>query len=131
MSSLRARHQTGGGELAAVALLQRIAVVANEALTLGEAIRAALDEVCAHTGWPVGHAYLPADDGGELTPTAIWHLDDPERYATFRRVTEATTLKRGAGLPGRIAESGRPAWIVDVTADPNFPRALVAAELGV
>ena len=113
-----------------MALLQRIAVLANEASSLAEAIQAALDEVCAHTGWPVGHAYLPCGDD-ELAPAGIWHLDDPRRYATFRSVTEATTLGRGAGLPGRIAASGRPAWIADVTADENFPRADVAAELGV
>jgi PAS domain S-box-containing protein len=132
MSALRARDQARRGDLAAVALLQRIAVVANEASSLREAIQAALDEVCAHTGWPVGHAYLRSEDsGGELVPTGIWHLDDPSRYQTFRRVTEATELRLGAGLPGRIAASGEPAWIVDVRTDPNFPRTRVAAELGV
>src|SRR5207249_1006815 len=126
-------HPTGrvrAGGVAAVGLLQRIAVVANEAASLGDAIQAALDEVCAHTGWPVGHAYLLAEGKpGELAPSGIWHLEDAERLTTFREVTERTVLARGAGLPGRILASGRPAWIMDVTTDSNFPRARVAADL--
>ena len=43
------------------------------------AIKIALDEVCRHTGWPVGHAYL-IDSGvdGELRPSGLWHLDEPD-----------------------------------------------------
>jgi signal transduction histidine kinase/CheY-like chemotaxis protein len=49
----------------------------------------------------------------------------------FRRVTEATHFVPGAGLPGRVLESGEPAWISDVTKDQNFPRAKMATDLGV
>ena len=31
-----------------------------------------------YTGWPIGHVYVPSRDArGELSPTDIWHLDDP------------------------------------------------------
>src|SRR5207249_11158996 len=40
-------------------------------------------------------------------------------------------FRRGEGLPGRVLESGRQAWIVDVTQDSNFPRARHAIDIGV
>ena len=50
-----------------VELLQAVAVAANEAATVDEAMRFCLDRVCAHSGWPVGHVYMLAEDGtGEL-----------------------------------------------------------------
>ncbi len=91
----------------------------------------ALDQVCAHTGWPVGHAYLLDEAAGDLAPGGIWHLDDAEAFETFRSVTEATRFVSGVGLPGRVLASGQPAWIFDVTKDPNFRRAKLATEIGV
>jgi len=113
-------------------LLQTVASAANQAVSSDEALQSCLDRVCALTSWPVGHCYLGAPDApGELVPTGLWHLDDPERFQTFRQITEATRLATGRGLPGRVLASGQPAWIVDVTQDPNFPRAQMAQELGV
>ena len=105
-----------------VRLLQVVAVAANQAGTVEEALQSCIDEVCSATGWPVGHAYLPGDDGA-LVPTLFWHIDDPERFATFKRITEGMPLELGVGLPGRVAATGRPEWITDVTQDSNFPRA--------
>ncbi|MCH8269458.1 MAG: response regulator, partial [Acidobacteria bacterium] len=119
-------------ETAYVQLLQVVAVAANEASTVEGALQVCLDQVCAHTGWPVGHVYLPAKDStGELAPTTLWHLEDRERFDKFRKVTEATRFAPGIGLPGRVLASGKPAWIIDVTKDPNFPRAKLAKDIGV
>src|SRR3954452_15221067 len=116
---------------ASVALLQAVAVAANEATTVDEAVRLGLERVCAHTGWPVGHAFVLAKDGsGELAPAAAWHLADPERFARFRAATEASRFAPGRGLPGRVLASGKPAWVVDITEDSDFPRAAAAAEVG-
>jgi signal transduction histidine kinase/DNA-binding response OmpR family regulator len=115
-----------------LALNQVITAAANEAVSVESAMQIALDQVCTQTGWPVGHAYMLADErSGELVTSLVWHLDDTERFEAFRRVTEAMRLAPGIGLPGRVLESGRPAWITDVTKDRNFPRAKVAAELDI
>ncbi len=128
MRAEEALHQ----KTAFVQLLQQVAVVANEAATMEEVLQYALDQVCAHTGWPVGDVYLLADHGrDELVPTGIWHLEDPARFATFRQVTDVTHFARGMGLPGRVFASGKPAWIIDVTQDSNFPRANLAKDIGV
>ncbi|MGH2979363.1 MAG: bifunctional diguanylate cyclase/phosphohydrolase [Solirubrobacterales bacterium] len=115
---------------AALELLETVATASNEAATVDEAMKVAVDAVCAHTGWPVGHAYLVEGDSAPaaLAPTRTWHLDDAGRFEAFRRETEATCFPPGVGLPGRVLEAGTPAWITDVTDDPNFPRAGAAAE---
>ena len=114
---------------ALVLLLQEVAVAANEAATVDQALQIGLDQVCAYTGWPVGHVYV-VDGQGALQPTALWHLADATRYEAFRLATEGTALPSGVGLPGRVLASGSPAWIIDVTGDPNFPRARAAAASG-
>ncbi len=113
-------------------LLQRVTVAANQAESLEAALQIGINEVCAYTGWPVGHAYILAEDGsGELETVRVWHLDHGERFATFRQITEATRFRPGVGLPGRVLSTGKPLWIMDVTQDANFPRARAARDIGV
>ncbi len=113
-------------------LLKEVAVAANEAKGADEALLVALERVCDFTKWPVGHVYVPARDGTkDLDPTKLWHLDAPERFGVFKEVTERTRFAPGIGLPGRVLATGQPAWIVDVTKDPNFPRAKLAKNIGV
>jgi len=112
-------------------LTELITRAANEATNVDEAVQIALYQVCARTGWLVGHAYMLDEAAGDLAPSSIWHLDDAEQFETFRSVTEATRFASGVGLPGRVLASGQPAWIIDVTQDPNFPRARLAQDIGV
>ncbi|MBI3325642.1 MAG: GAF domain-containing protein [Nitrospinae bacterium] len=130
--TVRVRTHALQQQTASVALLQAVAVAANEAATVEDALQIALDRICAYTGWPVGHVYLPAGDGtGALLPTTIWHLNNPARFETFRQVTEATRARSAHGLAGRVLASGRPSWIIDVTQDPEFRRAQLARDIGV
>jgi signal transduction histidine kinase len=121
-----------GRESALVEILQRVAAAANQAESLETALQIGINEVCAYTGWPVGHAYIVAEDGSrELEPCGVWHLDDPTRFATFRKITEETRFRPGVGLPGEVLSSGKPLWIMDVTQHANFPRAKAARDIGV
>ena len=105
---------------------------ANQANSLDEAIEYCLERICAYLGWSIGHAYKLKTDGAErLVSAGIWYLSDPEGLSTFRQITEKTEFDRGIGLPGRVWKTGRPAWIEDVTKDPNFPRAKLADDIGV
>jgi PAS domain S-box-containing protein len=104
-----------------VRLLQLVSSAANEAESVEDALRTTLREVCAHTGWPVGHAWLPAP-GGELASTGIWHLDDPERFRGFREASEAMRFAPGAGLPGEVLAAGQPVWVEDLEGDAHFVR---------
>ncbi len=115
-----------------VELHKDIAVASNETQTIEHTLEYCLRRICAHTGWPVGHLYLTSERySHQLVSAAIWHLEDPTRFETFRTITEVTPFNAGEGLPGRVIASGKPAWIIDVTKDPNFPRASLAKNIGV
>lgn len=111
-------------------LLQGVAVAASDATSVDEILQVAVDSICARTGWPVGHVYIRSGES-ELSPSSIWHLADPDRYQTFREITESTVLAAGKGLPGRVMKDAKPAWIMDVHMDENFPRVHAARDIGV
>jgi PAS domain S-box-containing protein len=113
-------------------LLHEVTVAAYGAATVEQAMQVVLDRVCAFTEWPVGHVYLVSGtDPPSLVPSPVWQLDRPADFARFQEVTEATHLDPGAGLPGRVLAGKGPVWIVDVSRDVSFPRAPVAADLGI
>ncbi len=116
----------------AAELLRKIAVAANHADSPDEAIKVSLDELCAYSGWPIGHAYL-LDPGGSdhLVSANLWHLDDPEQFEPLRRVTEQTTFERGVGLPGRVVSESAPQWLDAAEADPDYPRTEIASHVGI
>ncbi len=115
-----------------VHLLQDIAVAANEARGIDDSLQLCLKRICTHTNWPVGHLYLPKSRNSEhLLPTTIWYLEDPEPFRNFKKISETTIMSPGEGLPGRVLKSGKPAWIIDVGEDPNFPRSRLAKNLNV
>ncbi len=109
-------------------LLNFIAESANAAITPEACMQVALDQWCRYTAWPVGHVYLTAEDAPlRLVPTALWHLDAPEPFADFRRLTEATPFMLGDGLPGMVLATGQSHWIEDAALSDNFPRGAAAA----
>ena len=99
-----------------------------EAADAEETYDRVLAKIGTALGWELGAAWevTPRDD---LRCVAVWQAPEAETY-DFRSLTERTTLNRGQGLPGRVWARGRAAWIVDVVADANFPRAEAAARAG-
>ena len=113
-------------------LLQAITAAANEATSPEAVLQLALDQICAYTGWPVGHVYLVASDGSGLwMSSTIWHLDTPARFAAFQQATQALHMPMvGNDIIGHVITSGQPEWYGDVTTDPVFRRAASAKESG-
>lgn len=125
-------HSEMARDASFVELIESVSAATSQARTIQEAMFAALGRICQWTGWPVGHVYVAGKElDAPLESSGVWHLAPPQRFAPFRRITEATPLPTGVGLPGRVLASGRPAWIVDVTKDANFPRGPVCEEVGI
>ncbi len=121
-------------EKATTELLHDIAASANAAQSLEEAFSAALDDLCEHTGWPVGHVYKTehVEDGPwsvELASTGLWHLDDPERFRDFKAVSDVTRFGPGEGLPGKVMVRGEPVWSQELTKENGFLRHRFVGEL--
>src|SRR5439155_11009470 len=115
----------------AVSLLQDIAVASNEARALGPALQAGVDRVCAFMSWPLGHAYVVSESDPDLLESAgVWHIDDPGRFSSFREETDTLAFFSGAGLPGRVLESGKPEWIHEVDLDVGFKRQTATRNAG-
>jgi NO-binding membrane sensor protein with MHYT domain/signal transduction histidine kinase len=111
-------------------LLQSVAVAANEATSIEAALQFALDRICAHTGWPVGHVYFYTPGSAkELISSSLWHIENEERFVALCDATQSTRLYSGMGVPGRVVSSGKPAWIRDLLLESESPRA--AADLDV
>ncbi|MGQ0810428.1 MAG: EAL domain-containing protein [Nitrospiraceae bacterium] len=117
-----------------ISLLEAIAVAANEATSVDDAMRFALKSICDYMQWPLGHLYHsvqePLGTPIELASTSTWHIQDPARFSAFCDVSTAMRFSSGVGLPGRILAAGKPTWIMDVTQDQNFPRAAYAKQAG-
>jgi PAS domain S-box-containing protein len=111
-------------------LIDRSSAHAAEFDSFDEALQYILINTCATMGWPLGHVYVANNSYDRMLPTETWHLDDPQMHKKFRDLTMKTEFLIGEGLPGRIAESGQPAWIEDLLADTNFPRNQLANNLG-
>jgi PAS domain S-box-containing protein len=100
-----------------------------ESATLAEAAVRVLQALCEALGWDYGALWNVDADGGVLNCVETWHR--PTVTVTqFEAASRSTAFTRGAGLPGRVWASGEPAWVPDVVADANFPRAAVAMEEG-
>ena len=104
-------------------LEQQIALAVSRILSRDisheEVLRAILKEMCEQLSWLAASFWTLGKSKKTLHCKMIYCREEcPE----FERVTQATRLRRGEGLPGRVWKKGTPVWIPDVVEDENFPR---------
>ena len=112
-----------------LALQYAVARVLAETATLDEATQRILQTICDSLGWEVGAIWNVDRKANALSCFDLWHADTFSAQE-FTAATRETTFPPDIGLPGRVWASGKPAWITDVTKDPNFPRAPIATHVG-
>jgi len=88
-----------------------------------------LRAICESLDWEVGALWRVDQAANVLRLVEICHASEM-KTPEFDTLTRTITFVKGIGLPGRIWASGEPAWIDNVVADANFPRARVAAREG-
>jgi signal transduction histidine kinase/DNA-binding response OmpR family regulator/HPt (histidine-containing phosphotransfer) domain-containing protein len=117
------RRQTGERRLATQYATTRILV---ESRTFEEAMPQILRAVGESLDWELGARWALDREASVLRCAEMW-TGSARPLDEFAEVNHRMTFSRGVGLPGRVWDSGRAAWIPDVTLDPNFPRASHAA----
>lgn len=99
--------------------------VLAETESLAELAPLLLRAICEALEWDVGALWTLDDGENTLRCVDFWHAAGVA-VPRFEDVTRSFRFPPGVGLPGRVWQLGQPAWIADVVADPNFPRAAAA-----
>src|ERR1043166_860915 len=97
--------------------------------TLEEASSAILQTIASIGDWVLSALWIHDEAGGILRCPAFWEAGSDE-LKKFGEHSRTHDFPMGIGLPGRVWESNKPAWIRDVTVDANFPRAPIAKQAG-
>jgi PAS domain S-box-containing protein len=126
ISILRAQREAAARRLLAQ---HAVARVGAESATLTEAAPGMLEAIGRTLGWDLGMLWEVDRDAGVLRRVATWSTPETD-VAAFDGESAERTFERGAGLPGRVWDTGRAAWIVELQSDPNFPRAPGAIAAG-
>jgi nitrate/nitrite-specific signal transduction histidine kinase len=104
-----------------LAALNSIATCASQSLDLDQVLNDVLDMTLRMMGIESGGIYLLDDAAGVLTIVA-------QRGFSPEFVSEIDGLSLGEGFSGRVAESGQPLVVFDISADPRLTREAVRLE---
>ena len=106
-----------------------VARILAEAATVEEATPRILEALCECLDYDLGTLWRIDREAGVLRCAEMWRKPTVEA-AQFEAITRASTFGPGSGLPGQAWATGVPACISDVTHDPTFLRASIAAREG-
>ncbi len=99
-----------------------------ESPALTYAVPRILQNVCETLGWEAGAFWMHDAQADVLRCLAGWECH-PGRFLKCRKTRSEITLAPGAGLPGLVWSSGKPAWTSDINKT-DFPRRRVAVADG-
>src|SRR5258708_2395420 len=100
-----------------------------EAETAAAAVQAAIRAVCETEGWECGR-YLRVDErAGVLRCVEVWGIQT-EAIERFLSSSRGVTYAPGAGLAGRVWQSGQPLWLADVGKDARAVQISLILEIG-
>src|SRR5438552_946584 len=126
MAELKDRYEIMDRRLAAQFAVTRALA---ESSSLSEATPKLLQYVCEAVGFELGELWCVNADSNTLHIEGSWHVPTYE-VDEFEKAGRKTILFPGIDLVGRVLQSGQPAWIDNVVADSNFPRATIAERVG-
>ncbi len=104
----------------------RVTRILADAATVEEATKKILQTMCESLGWDLGAVWRIDPKAGVLRCEELWRTSSVEAVQ-FETATRKSTFRSGSGLPGRVWETGAPAYIPDAGHDLAFRRVDSAA----
>ncbi len=95
-----------------------------------EALAAVLRAICQTLNWDCGRFLLVDEAAGLLRPVEYWGVQGAAVQG-FIAAAQEFTYEPGAGMAGKVWQSGQPLWIADVAKDARALSALLKVESGV
>jgi diguanylate cyclase (GGDEF)-like protein/PAS domain S-box-containing protein len=112
------------------ALEHNVTRVVAESETIDDAMPKIIKMVCENFGWDCG-AYWRWDKRDRLLRCSdTWSIDSSEVREFVARSKQQGFAPTPAGLIRRVWSTGEPVWIADVSREPSFLRASIAAKAG-
>lgn len=124
-ADLTARKKTEHRRSAQYAVVHAL----SEFRDLNDTLAEILKVVCESIDWTLGEIWQVDADNAALRLSLLWN-SPRTAAAEFEAFSRQFAFAKGNGLPGRVWESGKPAWISDVTKDPGFCRHDAALAIG-
>ncbi len=106
-----------------------LATILSEERDLKHATPRIIQAVCETLEWEVGILWQTDEATQTLDYVDSWHREPASRPNSSPTAARAS-FDRASACRDASWSTGRPAWIYDVTVDPNFPRSPVATRLG-
>ena len=103
-------------------------IAAAESVTAG--MTAVIRAICEMEGWECGRYFRVDGEAGALRFGESWGVEDPAIQESLER-SRGIVYKPGAGLMGRVWQSGLPLWVADITKDPRAQRTAFSVDIGI
>jgi PAS domain-containing protein len=112
-----------------VELENRVLRCLGDAGNAHEAVKSVIRSVCEMQGWKCGRYFSFDQPAGVLRFNAAWGMP-LAAVEHFLEESRGLVFHPGAGLAGRVYQSGQPLWMLDGTRDAGISRMALAPETG-
>jgi PAS domain S-box-containing protein len=100
-----------------------------DAGTAAAALQSVIRAICETQGWDCGRYFCPDQSAGVLRFIESWGLPSAV-VQQFLEKSRGMVFRAGAGLAGRVCQSGEPLWILDSMRGAGVSRMALAPETG-
>ena len=106
-----------------------VALALANAQDTASALKAVIRAVCETQNWDCGRYFRLDPAAGEFSFVGSWGLP-LAAVDQFLKKSRGVVFRLGAGLSGRVAQSGQPLWILSASKDARAFHAALAHEIG-